>query len=901
MSHAFGEEHQEYIRDFLIEGKEHLDVLNQKLLEAESVIKNESHMSEDDLNAMFRAAHTIKGSASFIGLTKIEHLAHEMEAILQLVRQGKIELTLEIIDVLFFAFDTFGLLFQALEESNNDDECDIEESVQKIKSILSNDVPPKEASSSGKYLEEYLVESNQYIADFNELLVAVEKKHGEYNADQVNELFRLMHNIKGSAWVVKAEKITGLAHAMENILSTFRDKHQPLQPEIITLLFDGIDMIASINKSFSEHAESTADISGILDSLNEYYEKITGKQNDSKKVKAKPRNEFGSLVEVTLSDNELEQYKNVLQAVFTVDKTVMLKNIHLILVEEHLRKKGDLISFKHSPDPIEDKFDGEVTVGAVLGTDHEKADIKKTLNSIDGIKIVSLEPVSATDKKVEKPKPVLVEEVTKKTPEQKSKVKPKNSITEPDASKNVQAVKNAPIELSTIRIDSHKLDNLMNLSGELVIVRAQLARLIHMFDGDIALFRQIASEFEITKSEAKTVQNEFKELNVRTTDETDKVRKVWSHLEKLTEGLGKLEAHIAKNDVANKVHLLDDSIDSLGKIASSIQSGIMQTRMIPVEGVFTRFKRIVRDISKDLGKEVNLVIEGEDTELDKKIVDSLGDPLTHMIRNAIDHGVESPQARAEAGKPETGTVLLRASHKGNNICIEIGDDDKGLDPEKLAEVAVKKGLLTEEQTDALSEKEKMNLIFLPGFSSAQTVTGISGRGVGMDVVKNMITSVNGVVDINSTIGKGTVFTLKIPLTLAIIQVLLVSIGEEIYAVPLEAVLEIIKISDSDIYAVDGNPTIKLRNQVLGLVNIENVIHIKGKNDDSIKAKKVVVLTDGETQLGITVDSLIGEEEIVIKPLTEHFSRVKGITGASILGDGQVALILDPISIIKESK
>ena len=375
--------------------------------------------------------------------------------------------------------------------------------------------------------------------------------------------------------------------------------------------------------------------------------------------------------------------------------------------------------------------------------------------------------------------------------------------------------------------------------------------------------------------------------------------KVKRMMEELNAGIFSLEEKITKSNLMNRIHSLDETTRSLGKISSDIQSGVMQTRMIAIEGVFTRFKRIVRDIAKDLGKAVNLVITGEETELDKKIVDTLGDPLTHMIRNAIDHGIEDRKTRRNVGKAETGNIFLAASH-GNNICIEISDDGRGLDSARLQRRAWKRDS-SPRTAPTMTEKEKLSLIFLPGFSTAEQVTGLSGRGVGMDVVKNIIASVDGVIDIQTELGKGTTFLLKIPLTLAIIQALLVIVGDEVYAIPIEGVTEIVKVPVDDIYSIDGNPTVKIRGHALSLVELESVIRIKGKNRDGVKDKRMVIITDGESHLGVVVDALIGEDEIVIKSLSDHFASVVGITGASILGDGRVALILDPAAIIRESK
>ncbi len=459
-----------------------------------------------------------------------------------------------------------------------------------------------------------------------------------------------------------------------------------------------------------------------------------------------------------------------------------------------------------------------------------------------------------------------------------------------------------PMELSVIKIDSKKLDNLMNLSGELVILRAQFARLVGLFGEDIVHQKALIHAIENAKLAIEQLGKEYKSFSSESDPALNhQLQKIQKLIDVFSGSVIELEKKAAKVNLINRIHALDETTRSLGKISSDIQSGVMQTRMIPIEGVFTRFRRIVRDISKDLGKEVNLVIEGEDTELDKKIVDSLGDPLTHMIRNAVDHGLEDKEGRQKSGKPEAGTIYLRAFHKGNNMCIEIGDDGRGIDPEKLVSAALKKGLVSQEQVSGMTEKDKFDLMFLPGLSTAQKVTGLSGRGVGMDVVKSMINSVNGVIDIETTVGQGTTFVMKIPLTLAIIQALLVYIGEETYAIPVEAVKEIVSVNPKEVYSIDGNPTVKIREHALSLVELENIIELRGAQRKDEDQKTMVIVRDGDNQLGVVVDSLIGEDEIVIKSLTDHFAKVKGITGASILGDGRIALILDVTAIIKEAQ
>jgi two-component system chemotaxis sensor kinase CheA len=322
----------------------------------------------------------------------------------------------------------------------------------------------------------------------------------------------------------------------------------------------------------------------------------------------------------------------------------------------------------------------------------------------------------------------------------------------------------------------------------------------------------------------------------------------------------------------------------------------MKVRMVPVASVFSRFPRLVRDLSRKSGKEVELVMEGDETELDKSVVEVIGDPLVHLIRNAVDHGVESEADRIAKGKPAKGRVVLRAYHKGNSVAIEIEDDGKGIDPEKMREVAVRKGILSPEDARQLDDREAMELIFAPGFSSAETITDISGRGVGMDVVRTNIKNLKGSVNINSEVGKGTRFTLSLPLTLAIIDALMVNVSGEMYAIPLDAVSETTKIESARLTDVKGRKAVTLRGEVLGIVELSEMLALPKSSEKLPEVLSVVVIHDNERRLGLVVDRLLERQEIVIKPLGAYLGDLKGISGATIMGDGSVILILDPHEI-----
>jgi two-component system chemotaxis sensor kinase CheA len=407
-----------------------------------------------------------------------------------------------------------------------------------------------------------------------------------------------------------------------------------------------------------------------------------------------------------------------------------------------------------------------------------------------------------------------------------------------DDKDNNAAKKKAAAPEQTIRVDVSRLDHLMNLIGELVLGKNRLS-------------------------------------------------KIYDDVEERYEGEQFLEE-------------LSNVVAGVSVVTTDLQIAVMKTRMLPVGKVFNKFPRMVRDLSRELKKDIELVISGEETELDKSIVEEIGDPLVHIIRNSCDHGVETPEVRAAAGKPEKGIVKLKAYNEGNNIIIEVADDGKGLDADVLINKSLEKGVINEKEADRLTEKEAFALIFRPGLSTAEVVTNVSGRGVGMDVVKTNIEKLNGIIDIDSEKGKGTTIKLKIPLTLAIIQSLLVNVQEELFAIPLSSVLETVRITTDEVKYVEGKSVLRLRNEVLPLVHIADIYDVDRTYDTGEHAY-VVIIGLAEKKLGVIVDELIGQEEIVIKSLGEYIKGIEGIAGATIRGDGRVTLIADVGALMDMSK
>jgi two-component system chemotaxis sensor kinase CheA len=336
----------------------------------------------------------------------------------------------------------------------------------------------------------------------------------------------------------------------------------------------------------------------------------------------------------------------------------------------------------------------------------------------------------------------------------------------------------------------------------------------------------------------------------------------------------------------------------IARVTTQLQEQIMKARMLPVENLFNKFPRMVRDLSQKAGKEVDFIMTGQETELDRSIIEEIGDPLIHLLRNAVDHGLEMPEEREACGKKRVGQLKLQAAHEENHIIITIKDDGKGIDPEAVRQSGIKKGLVSEEQARRLTDKEAISLIFMSGLSTVKKVTDVSGRGVGMDVVRNNIEKINGAIEINSVVGKGTEFKIKLPLTLAIIRALLVSIGEAVYAIPLSTVTETIRIQKKQIEYVNNHEVIVVRGKALPLIRLTTVFSGCISEDDREKLFIVVVNLAGQ-QVGLVVDSLVGEQEIVIKSLGKYVGDVQGISGATILGDGNVALIVDVSNLIKK--
>lgn len=631
-------------------------------------------------------------------------------------------------------------------------------------------------------LEDFLVEAFELIEQIDHDLIELEARPDDL--ELLNSIFRVAHTVKGSSSFLNFDVLTKLTHKMEDVLNKARHGELQITPDIMDVVLESVDKMKTLLNCIRDNGNDTAigmDIEPICARL-------------------------AAVADGTAVQNSPTPEQSTPQAAAPEQATP----------SEPAQAAPQATPEQAAPSMANQP---EIDVNSLSDAEVE-AEIERLL------KIRKAEDTARRAQKAQNPA----------TPSPAPKPAPKPA-TPPPAAKKVPAAggANSPAAMEqTIRVEVKRLDQLMNLSGELVLSKN---RLLTIYD----------------------------ELQERYDGE--------QFLDKL-------------NQVAN----------SLSIITTDIQLAVMKTRMQPVSKVFSKFPRIVRDLSRELGKQIELEISGEETELDKSIIEEIGDPIMHMIRNSCDHGVEDPAARVAAGKSEKGVVQLKAYNEGNHIIIEIADDGKGMDPDMLKVKCIEKNLITEKEADQMSDKEALALIFKPGFSTAQKVTSVSGRGVGMDVVKTNIEKLNGIIEIDSEPGKGSVFKLKIPLTLAIMQSLLVGAQEEYYAIPLASVMETIRVPIESIYTIEGKNVLRLRDEVISLVRLADVFNVKQVFESDSQAY-VVIIGVAEAKLGVIIDTLVGQEEIVIKSMGDYLQNIPGIAGATIRGDGRVTLIVDVSSMM----
>jgi two-component system, chemotaxis family, sensor kinase CheA len=716
--------------------------------------------------------------------------------------------------------------------------------------------------SIGEYQDIFLEEADEQLHELNQSLLALEKNPDEVDTDTINSIFRTAHSLKSSAAFVGLNDLSDLAHHMENLLQGVRDKTMVMSSEIIEVLFQCFDLINSIIQSVSRGEEPKQDLTETIRKIKELNENTkTGQKKDiiaENKQKSKTEEKITKYAsskiqyiqkEIKIIIDELNAGKFCCELDIYIDPYAQMKWIKAQLIINKLEQIGDILKTIPSADDISKEWNDNI-FRIVFSTDQATEKIRGACE-LDLISRVDLRKISLIKNKDKKDvlkvhnKETLFEEnnvVPERTVEAMKKDTSNQDESDIDDEDHEEITLGRRKEdkrgltLKIVKVSVDKLDLLLNNVGELVIANSGFFRL---FD-------------DIKKSNIdKSIISEFK-----------------------------------------------NRMDQMSRIAKDLQSGIMKTRMVPIGQVLSRFNRPVRDLAKEFNKKINFVIKGEDTELDKKVIDVIGEPLLHLLRNCIDHGVEKLEERKKLGKAEEATVTINAYQGGNQIFVEVGDDGRGLNIEKIKMKALEKELVLPEVLENMENDDIAEFIFRPGFSTADIITDISGRGVGMNVVKETVSELNGNIRIDTEPGMGTNFVLSFPLTLAIIPAIMIKVSNEMYSIPLPDVIETIKITQSDITTIEGREVVNLRGEILSLLRLNEFIGIKSTLPDDMKIP-VVIVGYGNRKIGVIVDSLEGKQEIVIKSLEENYCNIDGLSGASILGDGSICLILDIASMINK--
>lgn len=814
-----------------------------------------------------------------------------------------------------------------------------------------------ESALPTKYVRIFIDEAEQVLDQLTEILLNTE---GVGKRESVTNLLSLWHKLKGSSATIGLHRAAKMAHLMEDVVQgilanqggltpaltdvmlqgtdalrqfvqTLREGHPTTEhfgPVVRELLAAQRDIFSHLSTSLSAHTPSPSS-SAPQPSLSSR-SALSGGASKSGTLSIPGESPGATQAGQTHGESHLSQSfapvgtssgsaswrtqviakvpegARAILGEVSFEPRLPLVGLKGRLIYEKLCHLGEVCQFDPPLETLDEMEHLEKVSFGVL-TEQPIDEVESHLH-IAGVRQIVLEtwppaPASSTDSSVPTKSERVVERglgsstaeaasvsaVAAKSPAAQTSLRTPTETPAPDSS-----VK--PTE--TLRVDIERLDQLMNLAGQLVINKARFTQigdtLKHVLSGKnpLQLLERVSTVLEQIGQERSSHT-----LDAQVELETFRAaaRRVQHDMEELRKEIQSIPR------ARQAVYELQETVHQLDRVTDGLQRCVMQTRMVPIGPLFTRFKRVVRDITRLNGKSARLIILGEKTELDKRMIDELGDPLIHLVRNAVDHGIEAPEVREALGKPRQGTITLEAFHRGNSIVIRVSDDGRGLDAEKILHKAIEKGLVSPADAEKMTRQQIYQLIWQPGFSTAEKVTEVSGRGMGMDIVLSKIADLNGMAEIDSTPGVGTTMTLKLPLTLAILPSLMIEIDKEAFALPIEAVVEIVHLRRSDMYTIQGHWTARVRNAVIAVVYLSDLFTWNHPSNCCAKESEeitLVILGDTGHQIGLAVDHVLGEEDVVIKSISENYHNVPGIAGASILGDGRVALILDVAALVE---
>ncbi|NOS99858.1 MAG: chemotaxis protein CheA [Phycisphaerales bacterium] len=943
----------ELMAGFMDEAPGYLSALDEGILEFETKaaggpIDFGKPDNQARMNEMFRAAHSFKGLAATMGFDKVRDLTHVMETLFDQIRMGERSLDAASIQTLFGVIDTLRALIAELNDPQSSP-VDIQDALAQLNRILESPAsdpaaapvavpepgaaafePTPVAEASGvaettavaagsrpfnsvmddPALAQMFIDTTlETLEALSGHLLKLEETPNDVNL--LNEIFRAAHNIKGATGAVGLQGMYRLTHDMETVLDQLRSCRLTLDERLVNALFAAVDRLRSdIHLVRKQHYDSVTE-QGTREMFAAWTAPEAGQpeaqsESPAAEVVAASGDQAAVSVKVTFPPGFIES------------------EIQAYLIHNRLNELGDVLG----SEPAMDALDGSATVEQIVYRVRTSQSADEIKSAVQAYAVKSVE-VSMGHENADAPSmptaaaanAVAVHAAGAAIPESSAPpaLRPTNAPAKPVASVGAANAAQAPGAVAsstaaaaavskttggagggarpgeTIRVDLERLDQLMNLGGELVINRARFVQIQSRFEpifrgGNLrGLVEELTERVDKLGGLVRSVSGTCSDPHV--------VREMSDHLVHLTHDFGSVrellgrvrDARGAMNDYAEALH-------NMNRVSDGLQKGIMATRMVSIGPLFQRFRRVVRDIAKSTHKDVDLILRGESTELDKRMIDELGDPLTHMVRNSVDHGIELPDNRERAGKPRMARVTLDAYHRGRYICIEVRDDGRGIDVDAVRQRIIERELATAAQVEAMTHKELIQWVFKPGFSTAKTVTDLSGRGMGMDIVVTKIESLNGTVEIDSTPGKGTVVTIKLPLTLAILTSLLTRVGSSVWAVPLETVAEIITVPRKNLLSIQKRRVVRLRNRVIPVAFFEEIFQSDGTELHTVSRQNtdltLVILTIQNELLALVVDETIGQEDIVIKSIAANYRNVAGIVGASIMGDGKVSLILD---------
>ena len=709
-----------------------------------------------------------------------------------------------------------------------------------------------------QYLEIFIDETKEHLQNLSDQLMVLEQE--PENMDVINEIFRAAHSLKGMAGTMGFKRMQRLTHDMENVFQEIRSENMKVESELIDVLFRALDALeAYLNEIMETANEGTEENEEIVNTLNAIAAKATGKEVPEQAAKAPEGGKEETSADsgdgegeakyqsISISDFEkhtFEKAQNDNQNIFgitvSLQESCILKAARAFLVFKALEELGEVIKAVPSVQDIEDeKF--EMDFSLLYFTKESLETVKNAIESVSEVKhavvgIYTLPDLHTSDSAVEKPE-TKVEEPEVKEPVAKAPVAAQQAVKKQGAKPAQKtAQKNAQQKTA----------------------KPTVGRTVRVDIEKLDVLMNLVSELIIAKNGI---------VSTSSADEESRLNSA-----------------------------LNEQIEYLESVTTNLHESVMKVRMVPIESVVNRFPRMIRDLTKKHEKKMELHMSGEETELDRTVIDEIGDPLQHLLRNSADHGLESNEERIALGKDEVGHIYLDAYQDGNNVNIEVRDDGAGINVEKVRNKAIEKGTITPEQAEAMTDKEIIDLLFRPSFSTAEQITDVSGRGVGLDVVKTKIEGLGGNIECKTEMGEGSSFIIRLPLTLAIIQALMVELGTEKYAIPLGNIQTIEDIPFSEVKHVQTKEVINLRDAVIPLIRLDKILDVE-PGEFKPESLTVVIVSKGDKQAGLVVDNLIGQQEIVIKSIGDYINCSKLIGGATILGDGEIALILEVNTLV----